>query len=127
MAGRLPVVLAALALALFQPAAGLAQSSGDDQYSDPFGQDDGGSSGGGSAGSGGGTTGSPGTPETAGTTGTTESSGTTGSSGTTTTASAASARDQLPRTGLETLLVGGAGVLVLASGVALRLRLRDER
>ena len=124
MAGRLPVVLAALALALFQPAAGLAQSSGDDQYSDPFGQDDGGSSGGG------GTTGSPGTPETAGTTGTTgttESSGTTGSSGTTATASAASARDELPRTGLETLLVGGAGMLVLASGVALRLRLRDER
>jgi hypothetical protein len=135
--------VAAVVLALAAPSAALAQSAGDEQYADPFGGNGGSSQPStGSNGSGGsnGTSTSPGTS--------TGSSGSSGSSGSaapaTTTAPAAPAatttsgttapaattatagQPQLPYTGAPAGLIGLAGALLLAGGVALRVRLRDK-
>jgi hypothetical protein len=121
--------LAALTTALFLAAAAPAgaQSAGDDQYEDPFGGDAP------SAPSGGGS--DPGTdgdssadiaPGTGGDAPTTSPAapGGTGSSAPQPAASPAS--EQLPVTGTDAGLVALAGTVLLAGGVALRVRLRDQ-
>jgi hypothetical protein len=139
---HLLVLACALLFALGTPVAALAQSAGDNQYSDPFGSGGGGgnsssgsgtsgsgssssgSSGGGGAssgsGSGGGVTSSSGTG-----TGTTGSTGT-GSTGTGT-GTGAPQGPQLARTGADTVLVALAGAGLLLCGVGLRLRTRPSR
>ncbi len=113
---RIATCLAALAL-LALPAAALAQSAGDEQYSDPFGKvEDGNDNGGG----GGGNateapapdTSTPAAPAPAETS--VESTGTAATDAT---------GAQLPRTGFPVLLLAGAGALLALSGAALRRRL----
>jgi hypothetical protein len=134
---RLAALTTALALAIAAPAG--AQSAGDEQYQDPFagqqgqgGGDSGSSGGGGGASSpaaGGGTS----SPAGGGTS--TPSSGPDApvtSSDTTTSAPAPdqpapAAAEQLPFTGAETGLVALGGAALLAGGVALRIRLREQR
>ena len=142
--------LAALAAAavLAAPAAAGAQSAGDDQYEDPFaGGDSGQSQGGGSTGSGGGSAPSTGGGSTGSGGGSAPSTGggSTGSGASDTAPSTgtgadapvaspavgqpttASGRPELARTGGEPGLVLAAGAVLLAGGVALRLRLRERR
>jgi LPXTG-motif cell wall-anchored protein len=101
---RISVLIAALALAA--PGTALAQSAGDEQYQDPFGGDDQ-NQGGGSD-----------TPSASG--------GAAQATPTPTTApvEASAAAQQLPRTGGDPELPAIAGAVLLAGGVALRLRLR---
>jgi LPXTG-motif cell wall-anchored protein len=111
MARRLATMLAALVLSLAAPAAALAQGAGDDQYSDPFGSgqnDDSGEE-------------QPEpepepepaapepTPTPAATASQQEPAG----------------QEQLPYTGADEGLVALAGVVMLAGGIALRLRVRS--
>jgi hypothetical protein len=117
-------IAAALAVAVMAiaPGAALAQSggAGDDQYVDPFGSGNSQQhSGSGSKGSSGTSTG----PALSSTPSLSASSPTT-----TTTAPAAAASGQtLPRTGMDAGLVAAFGLALMLTGVALRLRVRDER
>jgi hypothetical protein len=118
---RRSVAVLAAAFALATPAGALAQSAGDDQYQDPFGDsgDSGGSGGGGSA------TPTPTPPTPAGTAApSTPAPAPTASSSQ---APAAQPAGQLPYTGspVQTGLVAGAGALLLVGGVGLRVRLRE--
>jgi hypothetical protein len=120
---RIACLLAAVTLAL--PGAAWGQSAGDEQYEDPFApepgqsdgggssQDDGGgSSGGGSSGGGGAEQSVPAAqPETA--------------PAPTTVQAAPNGEQQLPRTGADAGLLALGGTLLLASGVALRVRLSE--
>jgi hypothetical protein len=115
---RTLAVLAAL-LTLAMPASSLAQSAGDDQYSDPLkGQPNGG--GGGSTGgdsSGGGST--PSAPTSGA-----------GTDGTAPEASAAqSSNGELPRTGFDVVLTIELGIALLLTGVVAQrlIVLRDRR
>lgn len=111
------------AVALIAPATAAAQSAGDEQYEDPFGNGNGGN--GGSSG-GGGTaqpqpTATPSQPTTA------QPSAPPAATGTT--ASATSGAEQsggLPRTGAPVALVALGGAVLLAGGLALRRHVRDE-
>jgi hypothetical protein len=103
---------AALALAAGPPASAIAQDAGEEQYADPFEnqqQQGGGGSGGGSDGSGQPAPQAP-APEPAQT-----------SAPTTVTPDAVAA--ELPRTGVPAGLLAGAGGALLAGGAALRRRL----
>ncbi|HEX4690534.1 MAG TPA: LPXTG cell wall anchor domain-containing protein [Solirubrobacteraceae bacterium] len=121
-------VLAALAFA----APALAQSPGDDQYSDPFGS--------GQSGGGGGSSNATPTPTPAAS----SAPSTPAAPSSSTTPSAASAAatpvpvassaapvttssGQLPYTGADAGLLALAGALCIAGGVALRVRLRDQQ
>lgn len=129
------VSLATLAL----PATSLAQSAGDDQYTDPLAggggstsghiTNTGGSGGGGSSsgsGSGGGST-SSGTPSTSSNVPTASSAGTT----TPTTGEAASGtpKGQLPRTGFDVIVSFELGLAMLLAGLVAHrmLALRERR
>jgi hypothetical protein len=119
---RTLALLAALAM-LALPASSLAQSAGDDQYSDPLkGQPNGGSNNGGGGGSNGGGGGS--TPTTPAGTGT-------GTDGTATpqATAAQSPNGELPRTGVDVILTIELGIAMLLTGlVSQRLVvLRDRR
>jgi LPXTG-motif cell wall-anchored protein len=119
MAERLAAVLAALALSLAVPAAALAQGAGDDQYSDPFGSgqsDDSGSDDGGSE-----------EPEASEPDSSSDQPAPAPAPAPEATASQQepAGQDQLPYTGADEGLVALAGVVMLAGGVALRLRLRS--
>jgi LPXTG-motif cell wall-anchored protein len=114
MAVRLAFLLAGLALALAAPAAALAQGAGDEQYSDPFGsgqseepEPSGGADEGGAA--------EPSAPEPA-------------APAPAPTAAAAQEEPaepaQLPYTGADEGLVALAGLMLLAGGIALRVRTR---
>jgi hypothetical protein len=131
-------LLASLAAATVAAPAGFAQSAGDEQYVDPFQNDQGSGGGGGDTGSGGGgggNTGSgggsdpgavpeqPSVPEAP----TGEAPGdtlgaapTTGTGSSTSTEGSAAGEFALPRTGLPLLAVLGAGLLLLGGGWALR-------
>jgi hypothetical protein len=150
---RLLAAVVAAVLALAGPAAALGQTPGDEQYTDPFGGSQPANPGGGNDGSqGGGTDGSPGGgggggdgSQGGGDTGSQDeapaaptapsggdapvasddSSGGTADSGTT--QSTQPAAEQLPYTGADAGLLALGGTLLLAGGVALRLRLRDAR
>jgi LPXTG-motif cell wall-anchored protein len=114
MAVRLATWLAALLLALAAPAAALAQGAGDDQYSDPFGSgqnDDAGSSQDDEP--------EPAAPEPA------EPAPEPAQPAPATAAQPTpEPAQQLPYTGADEGLVALAGVVLLAGGIALRLRLR---
>jgi pectate lyase len=118
---RIATCLAALAL-LALPAAALAQSAGDEQYSDPFGKvengnDNGG--GGGGGGDGGDVTEAP-APDTSTPAASAPAETSVESTGTAATDATGA---QLPRTGFPVLLLAGAGALLALSGAALRRRL----
>jgi hypothetical protein len=101
---RLVALLVALAL-LALPALALADSAGDNQYSDPFGGS---------------------TPTQTAPQSTTAPAAPAPTQPTSNTSPSSSAKDpaaQLPRTGLDLRIVGGAGVLLLGSGLLLRRRL----
>src|SRR5215813_9897219 len=101
------LALLALACALLFPAAAFADSAGDNQYSDPFGN-------------------SQPTQTQTGPAAPAPSQPTTTSQPQASAAPASASSDpsgQLPRTGLDLRLVGGAGVLLLGSGLLLRRRL----
>src|SRR4051812_39447572 len=128
---RPAAVLVSLAM-LTLPATSLAQSAGDDQYSDPLAGGNGGgtsghitntSGGGSSGGSGGGST-SSGTPTTVPTA---SSAGT----GTPTTGEAASGtpQGQLPRTGFDVIVSFELGLAMLLAGLVAHrmLALRERR
>jgi hypothetical protein len=108
--GLLP---AAAALALAVPAHALAQGAGDDQYTDPFGSDQ---------------AAPTATPRPAATA-TPSSPGTAAPSTPATPAPAppqsAQSGPTLPYTGVDAWVPGLSGALLLGTGVALRLRLRD--
>jgi LPXTG-motif cell wall-anchored protein len=117
---RILACLSVLALLAF-PATALAQSAGDEQYSDPFGKvEDGSGTGGGGGGGGNATeapapdTSTPAAPAPAPAETSVESTGTTATDAT---------GAQLPRTGLPVLLLAGAGALLALAGAALRRRL----
>jgi LPXTG-motif cell wall-anchored protein len=106
-----PLALAATMLALL-PASALAQSAGDEQYSDPFGSA---------------------TPQPKAAAAPAPAAPATSQPATaaqaapaTTPAAAPAQQAQLPRTGADAVLVALAGALLLATGAALRLRLRAE-
>ena len=105
-------------LLLALPATALAQSAGDEQYSDPFGKvDKGGDDGGGGGGGGGNTSATP-APDTS-----TPSAPADTSVESTETTSTGATGAQLPRTGFPVLLLAGAGALLALGGATLRRRL----
>src|SRR5690242_10277984 len=115
--------LAALlvALALLAPASAFAQSAGDEQYADPFGDgqsqsNDQGSSNNQGSSSGGGTTTAQAAP--------TATPAPATSAPTATTAQVPTATPQLPRTGGDPITPAVAGFWLLLGGVALRARVR---
>jgi hypothetical protein len=118
--------LAALlvALALLAPASAFAQSAGDEQYADPFGDgqsqsDNQGSSNDQGSSSGGGTTTAQAAP-------TATPAPAQAPAPTATTAQAAPAAPQLPRTGGDPITPAVAGFWLLLGGVALRARVRPR-
>jgi hypothetical protein len=113
---RIATCLAALAL-LALPAAALAQSAGDEQYSDPFGKVENGNDNGG--GGGGNVTEAP-APDTSTPAAPAPAETSVESTGTAATDATGA---QLPRTGFPVLLLAGAGALLALSGAALRRRL----
>ena len=124
---RLSVLLASGLLALAPAAPALAQSAGDEQYSDPLG---------GQTGDGGSTQSSPGltdapqdvegdsgtaAPAPAGDAAATEDAAPTN------TPAAQGAPAELARTGADAWLVGLVGVVLVLFGIGLRLRTADAR
>ena len=110
MARRLATMLAALVLTLAAPVAALAQGAGDDQYSDPFGSGQNDDSGQEEQPE---PEPEPAAPEPTPTPAATASQ------------QEPEGEEQLPYTGADEGLVALAGVLMLAGGIALRLRLRS--
>jgi hypothetical protein len=115
------VVLVALLVAVALPAAAIAQSAGEDQYTDPLqgggsGSGGGGGSGGGSSGSGSGGGGSGG----GGNAPTTQAQADTNTAPTQATPAQADDSGGLPRTGFPVAVLLGAGLILLSGGLALR-------
>jgi hypothetical protein len=129
---RTAALVAALAM-LALPATSLAQSAGDDQYSDPLANNGGNTSGhitntsgggGGGSNSGGGST-SSGTPTTV----PTASSGTGTVTPTTGEAASGTPKGQLPRTGFDVIVSFELGLAMLLAGLVAHrtLTLRERR
>jgi pyruvate/2-oxoglutarate dehydrogenase complex dihydrolipoamide acyltransferase (E2) component len=121
------LVTALLALApagAVLPAPASAQSAGDDQYQDPFAGDDQGQSQGGSGGGGGGSEPAPAAPAPAPAAPAPAATPAPAAASGVAPAAAAPAPAQLPYTGLDAGPILLVGAVLLASGVALRLRLR---
>lgn len=114
---RIAVILAA-ACALALPAGALAQSAGDNQYSDPLASPNSGSgsSGGGNSGSSGSSTPAPSQGSSSGSSGAAGAS----SSGAAPSSGAAASSQSLPRTGGHPELIAVAGLVLLAGGLGLR-------
>jgi LPXTG-motif cell wall-anchored protein len=142
---RLAAPVAAFILTL-SPAAALAQSSGDQQYADPFAnngqnQSGGGGSSGGGGGSGGGGSSSSGGGQgqavpsagqgqaapSAGGVAASQAQGTTGTASQGSGTAAQSGSRELPRTGLDAGVVAVLGAVLLLAGLALRRRTADAR
>jgi hypothetical protein len=126
---RLPLVLvlalALAAVAVAAPAAALAQSAGDDQYVDPFQNDNGSGNGGGdNSGSQGGGGGGEVTTDPAPSTEIPEATAQdpVPTEPVTPSATAASDGEALPRTGLPALALAAIGTFLLGGGAALRRR-----
>jgi hypothetical protein len=131
-------ILAAVLTAgmLAAPATSLAQSAGDDQYSDPLAN--GGNTsghisntsggGGGSSGSGGGST-SSGAPSTGSNVPTASSAGTGTATPTTGEAASGTPKGQLPRTGFDVIVSFELGLMMLLAGLVGHrvLALRERR
>jgi LPXTG-motif cell wall-anchored protein len=112
---RFAAPIAALILAL-TPTAALAQSAGDDQYTDPFGESDPSQASGGSGGGSGGSDATPGT-----------SSGSAAQGSGSAAPSASAAGGELPRTGLDAGVVAAIGAGLVGMGLVLRRRTADAR
>jgi hypothetical protein len=114
--------LAALlvALALLAPASAVAQSAGDEQYADPFGD----GNGSGQSNSQGGDTTPP--PSSSPTTTAQAAPTATPAPATATTVQAPAPTAQLPRTGGDPITPAVAGFWLLLGGVALRARVRPR-
>jgi len=115
---HIAVLLVALFVVVAVPAAAIAQSAGEDQYTDPLqGGGAGGSGGGGGSGSSGGGGGGGGgnAPATQSQSGTTPAANT---------AKPAQAKEKsgggLPRTGFPIAILLGSGMILLSTGLALR-------
>ena len=131
--------LAITTLALAFPSAALAQSAGDNQYQDPFGNNQSSSSHSGSGSNSGTTSGSSTGSQSTGTssgtagtsTGTSTTAPTTGTSDGTTASGQTAATGQsgatLPRTGYDSLFTGVMGAVLLLGGVTVRASVRDRR
>ena len=111
---RRAIAALAATLALSAPGAALAQSAGDDQYRDPFAEENGGQQGG----SNGGDTGGGSTPAPAPAPAPAPPAGTSAADPTATTA------DTLPRTGAGAGWMTAAGLVLIAAGAGLRRSLR---
>jgi hypothetical protein len=114
----LAVALVALLAAVALPAVALAQSSGEDQYTDPLagggsGSSGGGSSGGGSGGGGGGGGSAPAQPAASSANPTPAPKAA---------AAPAAKSDGLPRTGFPVALLLGSGLIMVGTGLAVRRR-----
>ena len=123
---RFAAPFAALILAL-TPATVLAQSAGDEQYSDPFGdneQNQGSGGSGSSSGSGGGGSGTA--PSTSSGSAAQAAPATAAPAASGTTAAAADG-GELPRTGLDAGLVAAIGAGLVGMGLVLRRRTADAR
>lgn len=119
---RFLVALLALVALVALPSAAVAQSAGDDQYSDPFGDSDGGQSNGDQGGGGDDTSGGDTGDTTGGDAPVSSDPGTT-SAAPDTTASApdgAESTGTLPHTGFEIVLLLAAAFPLVVGGVALR-------
>lgn len=126
MQTRLSALFAVLALAA-APSSALAQSAGDDQYTNPVPQSQAPSSNGSGGGSGGGsdtTSGSPGTSSGTGSTTSTDDSSAAGTSSSSDTGDTTGSSDDsgatLPRTGLPLGVLAALGMLFTFSGRRLR-------
>ena len=117
---RRAIAALAATLALSAPGAALAQSAGDDQYRDPFAEENEGQQGGSNGGdTGGGSTPSPTpSPTPAPAPGPAPPAGTSAADPTATTA------DTLPRTGAGAGWMTAAGLVLIAAGAGLRRSLR---
>jgi hypothetical protein len=141
MRGASLMLLLFVGIAVLAPATSLGQSAGDEQYVDPF-QDQEGQGGSGGTGGGGQNTGGGQTDSGTGTSG--DSGGDTGETGGTVeptpppseqgggfgasaSGSSASGADVLPRTGLSVALTALLGAVSLAGGTALRRRVSPGR
>jgi hypothetical protein len=129
MAPRRRLAAITVALVLATPAAALAQSAGDEQYADPFGDgqgqsnDQGSSNDQGASNDQGSSSGSGTTTAQAAPTATPAPAT---SAPTATTAQAPPATAQLPRTGGDPITPAVAGFWLLLGGVALRVRVRQR-
>lgn len=125
---RHTISLLAAAATLAAPATAVAQSAGDDQYSDPFAGDNGSSDGGGSGGSDGGDSGGSSGGSSGGDSSSSGGGSSSGAEASTSGPTAASADDgpSLARTGAETGILALGGVSLVLAGIALRLRLRES-
>jgi hypothetical protein len=112
------VALVALLVAVALPAAAVAQSAGEDQYTDPLQGGGGGSSGGGGGSSGGGSGGGGGGGDAPAQPAQSQTETTPAP----TQATPAQADDSggLPRTGFPVAVLVGAGLILLSGGLALR-------
>ena len=125
---RSRTIIALLALALAVPSAAFAQGAGDDQYQDPFGDEQAQNGGGGGSqsqasqddGQGGLTDEPPVSDDNGGSGGTDDSGGSGGDE-----APAEEAPETLPNTGSEPLMLAWVGLLFVLVGVGLRLRTLD--
>jgi hypothetical protein len=108
--------LVALFVAVALPAAALAQSSGEDQYTDPLAGGGSGSTGGGSSGGGGGGGGSS-TPSAPASTPPADTSPAQPQA-----TPAQANRNSLPRTGFPIALLVGSGLIMVGTGLAVRRR-----
>jgi hypothetical protein len=113
------VVLVALLVGVALPAAAIAQSAGEDQYTDPLQSGGSGSSGGGGGSSGGGS-GSGGGGGSGGNAPATQSQANTNTAPTQATPAQADDSGGLPRTGFPVAVLVGAGLILLSGGLALR-------
>jgi LPXTG-motif cell wall-anchored protein len=119
---RFAAPIAALIIAL-TPTAALAQSAGDDQYTDPFGDEQSQSSGGSGSESGG-----SGTAPSAGSGSAAQAAPSTGAPAAAAASGTAAAESgQLPRTGLDAGVVAAIGAGLLGVGLVLRRRTADAR
>jgi LPXTG-motif cell wall-anchored protein len=125
---RRRVAALAATVALAAPASALAQSAGDDQYEDPFAGEDQGQQGGGGGGGGGGSGQAPAPPESSTPAPATPPAPAPAPADPTgaTSAAPSSTQPQLPRTGADAGAVLLVGSILLAGGVALRVRLRER-
>ena len=119
MSARRLATLTLAALALAAPSSALAQGAGDEQYTDPFGTQQGDSgSGGGSSPSSGGSDQAP-APASA------PAPAPSGASAPTSSAAAPESAS-LPRTGADATLVALLGAGLILTGVGLRMRVRVD-
>lgn len=121
---RTRALLALLVLALALPSAAFAQGAGDEQYQDPFGDEQAQNGGGGQGRTaqddGDGLSDEPPIPDDGGSDPQPTDPGTSGDDG-----AAEEPAQTLPNTGSEPLLLAWAGLLFLLVGVGLRLRTLD--